>query len=232
LCTQAAYNNTSEIELEASDVYAVEEPSELLFPMGTKIAKQFDGADGKLDWFEGEVQRYDKQDELYWILYGDGDSEDMDASEVREAMDNFRVHLQPQEEAGSEAETTAVGSILLSASAVTDEATVLLTADEAVPAIAVPLADTDSVQSSDILSPSELAVAVQAMTAAVERLSSAATRIEATVQTQHARWFPQPRIQQQQQQQWQQQLQWQQQQHYLAYYQQQQWLNWQQWQRW
>jgi hypothetical protein len=64
------------------------------------------------------------------------------------------------------------------------------------------------------------------MTAAAERLSSAATRIEAAVQTQHVTQFPQ--------QQWQQQLQWhqwqqqQQQPLRLAYYQQRQLMYWQQ----
>src|SRR5688500_17972526 len=82
---QAAYNNTSEIELEGSDIGAVVEPSSSLFPVCTRVAKQCDGADGELVWFEGEVQRYDE--DLYWVLYSDGDSEDMDASEVRDAVD-------------------------------------------------------------------------------------------------------------------------------------------------
>jgi hypothetical protein len=107
---QAAYNNTSEIELECSGIGAVVEPSSSLFPVGTKVAKQFDGADGELVWFEGEVQRYDKQDDIYWILYGDGDSEDMDASEVRDAVGSYRVHVQPQEKAELEAESATAGS--------------------------------------------------------------------------------------------------------------------------
>jgi hypothetical protein len=39
---QAAYNNTSEIELEGSDIGTVEEPSLSLYPIGTKVAKQFE----------------------------------------------------------------------------------------------------------------------------------------------------------------------------------------------
>jgi hypothetical protein len=61
----AAYNNTSEIELEgttSSDVQTIESSS--LFPIGTKVAKQFDGTDGELVWFEGAVQRYDMQDDF------------------------------------------------------------------------------------------------------------------------------------------------------------------------
>eukprot|EP00953_Heterococcus_sp_UTEX-ZZ885_P002877 2080-Heterococcus_DN1.PRE.1 len=47
--TQAAYNNTS----EGSDTSTILlEPSSSLFPIGTKVAKQFDGADGELVWFQ------------------------------------------------------------------------------------------------------------------------------------------------------------------------------------
>jgi hypothetical protein len=53
MCTQAAYNNTSEIELEGSDIDTAVEPSSSLFSIGTKLAKQFNGADGELVWFEG-----------------------------------------------------------------------------------------------------------------------------------------------------------------------------------
>ena len=46
--TQAAYNNTSEIELEECDVTSTGEPQLSLFPIGTKIAKQFEGDDQQL----------------------------------------------------------------------------------------------------------------------------------------------------------------------------------------
>ena len=75
---QAANNNSSEIQLKDGVSRTVDEAASSLFPIGTKAAKQFDGVDGELVWFEGEVQRYDKQDDFYWMLYGDGDSEDMD----------------------------------------------------------------------------------------------------------------------------------------------------------
>jgi hypothetical protein len=75
--TQAAYNNTSEIELEESDVTSLVEPVMSLFPIGTKVAKQFEGDDQQLEWFEGAIERIDEDDKLYWVLYTDGDSEDM-----------------------------------------------------------------------------------------------------------------------------------------------------------
>ena len=212
-----------------SDIGTAVEPSSSLFSIGTKVAKQFDGADGELVWFEGEVQRYDKQDDLYWILYGDGDSEDMDASEVRDAVDSYRVH-RLQEEAESEAETATAGSTSLPTTVDTAVATSVKAVGDALPTTVLIAAD-----SSHSLAPPELAVAVQAMTAAAERLASAAARIEAAVQTQHATRLPQPQVQQQQWQQhrqWQQQLQWQQwqqqqqQQLRLAYYQQRQLMYW------
>jgi hypothetical protein len=42
---QAAYNNTSDIELEGSDMQTVEELALSLYLIGTKGTKQFDGAD-------------------------------------------------------------------------------------------------------------------------------------------------------------------------------------------
>jgi Lamin-B receptor of TUDOR domain len=91
---QAAYNNTSQIELENSDIQTVDEAAaSSLHPIGTKVAKQFDAAGGELVWFEGVVQRYDEEDGLYWVLYNDGDSEDLDETEFRDAVHNYRVHV-------------------------------------------------------------------------------------------------------------------------------------------
>jgi hypothetical protein len=163
------------------------------------------------------VQRYEKEDDLYWVLYSDGDSEDMDASEVRNAVDNYRVHLQPQEEIVAEAETATAGSIMLPTTVDTAVATSLKAVGDALPTAVSIAAD-----SSLSLAPSELAVAVQAMAAAAERLSSAAARIEAAVQTQHLTRFSHLHVQQQQQQQQQQQR------LRLAYYQQRQLMCWQQ----
>jgi hypothetical protein len=229
---QAAYNNTSEIELEGSDVRTVQEPSSSLYPIGTKIAKQFDGVNGELVWFGGVVQRFEEQEGLYWVLYSDGDSEDMDEFEVRDAVHDYKVHLQQQEDVAAEVESAAAGSMLLSNDVHADVhvATALKAADDAVPT-AVPIA----ADSSHTRAPSELAVAVQAMTAAAERLASAATRIETAVQQpQHAQQFQHGHLCQQQWQhlQWQQQQQQQflqqQQQVLHVCYQQQQLMYWQQ----
>ena len=171
---QAAYNNNSEVELEAGDVCTAEEPAPSLYAIGTKVAKQFDGAAGELVWFEGVVQRYDDDDNLYWVLYSDGDSEDMTQCEVRDAVHDYKVHMQQQEEPVAEVVTTA-------ATVCTDEATVPVPANKGVPAAAVAVADTNSVQSLGTLDASEIAVAMKAMTAAVEQLTSAAARIEAAV---------------------------------------------------
>jgi Lamin-B receptor of TUDOR domain len=246
MCTQAAYNNISEIELEDSEFRTVEEAASSLYTIGTKVAKQFHDAAGELVWYEGVVQRYDEEDDLWWVLYNDGDSEDMNESEVRDAVHDYRLHVQQQEEAVAEVESTAVGSDLMSPGVDTDEATVLITADEAVPAVDVLVANTNSVQSSGMLDASEIAVAMRAMTAAAEQLTSAAVRIELAVQQQQSQQqqqqqqLPLPPPQQQQEQQlppWHLHNSWhhlvlQQQQQQQVYYQQQQMLTWQQWQRW
>jgi hypothetical protein len=158
---QAAYNNASEIEL-AGDVPETQTSNTLLYPIGTKIAKQFDGADGELVWFEGVVQRYDEEDDLYWILYSDGDSEDVHESEVQAAVLDHRMHMSQPAQAELEKDISTVG-------AATDEATVPVTTDEAVLAAAVLVANSNSVQSSSTLDASEIAVAMRAMTAAAER---------------------------------------------------------------
>lgn len=80
--TQAAYNNTSEMELEECDVTSTGELEMSLFPVGTKVAKQFEDNYQQLVWFEGAVQRFDEDDNLSWKLYTDGDSEDMEEAEV------------------------------------------------------------------------------------------------------------------------------------------------------
>jgi hypothetical protein len=224
--TQAAYNNTSEIELEDTDILITLTSDLSLNPVGTKVAKQFDGADGELVWFEGVVQRFDEG--LYWVLYSDGDLEDMDTDEVRDAVQNCKLHLQP-EEVVAEVECDAANSSPPDTSADIDDAMLVVVNDPA-PAVV------DSAPSSASGSSSELAVAMQAMTAAAEQLAAAATRIEAAVHTQRVQQ-PQQQLQHQQQmlisqpwlpQQYWQQVMLQQQQQRLAYYQQQQMLYWQQ----
>jgi hypothetical protein len=231
--TQAAYNNTSEIELEECDVTSTGEPEMSLFPVGTKVAKQFEGDDQQLVWFEGAVQRIDEDDKLYWVLYTDGDSEDMDEAEVRDAVHNYRVHLQKDASAEAEIESVTIAPLITSVDVdVTD--TALLVLDDASTAAHTLVAD--SVHPSSGPVSSELAVAMQAMTAAAERLASESTRIEAAVQTQRCE-----RSQQLQQvmsvlPNWQMHYYWQhvrfqqqqQQQQRLVYYQHQQLLYWQQ----
>jgi molybdopterin synthase catalytic subunit len=45
-----------------------------LYAIGNKVAKQFEGDNGALVWFEGIVKKFDKESDLYWIVYSDGDS--------------------------------------------------------------------------------------------------------------------------------------------------------------
>jgi hypothetical protein len=227
--TQAAYNNTSEIELEESDVTSTGEPGMSLFPVGTKIAKQFEGDDQQLKWFEGAIERFDEDDNLYWVLYTDGDSEDMDEAEVRDAVHNYTVHLQQNEVtfgAADEAVSTAPSIPSVDVN-MTD--TTRLSVDNA-----APVGDTGATQSPSSPDSSELAVAMQAMTAAAERLASAATRIEAAVQQQHVARPQQPQQMMSALPNWQMLYHWQhvrlqqQQQQRLVYYQHQQLLYWQQ----
>jgi hypothetical protein len=200
-----------------------------LFPVGTKVAKQFEGDDQQLEWFEGAIQRFDEDDKLYWVLYTDGDSEDMDEAEVRDAVHNYRVHLQQNEVAFGAADE-AVSSAPLTPSVDVDmTGTTLLAVDSA-----APVGDTGASQSPSSPDPSELAAAMQAMTAAAERLASAAARIEAAVQTQRCEQSQQPQQMMSGWPNWQMHRYWQhvmlrqQQQQQLVYYQHQQLLYWQQ----
>jgi hypothetical protein len=214
--TQAAYNNTSEIELESGDVPVPGESELSLFPVGTKVAKQFEDSDQQLVWFEGAMKRIDEGDKLYWVLYTDGDSEDMDEAEVRDAVHNYRVHLQQNEATVNAADEAVSSAPSITSVDVEMTDTTRLTLNNA-----AHVADTGASQSPSNPDPSELAAAMQAMTAAAERLASAATRIEAAVQQQRREQSQQPqqvisvlpnwqlhdywqhvRLQQQQQQQW------------------------------
>jgi hypothetical protein len=180
---------------EGSDVRTVQEPSSSLYPIGTKVAKQFDGANGELVWFDGVVQRFEEEEGLYWVLYSEGDSEDMHESEARDGVHDHKKRVQQHEEAVAGVESAAAGSMLLSNDVHADVhvATVLKAVDDA-PPTAVPMA----ADSSHTRAQSELAVAVQATTAAAEGLASETTRREAAVQQQHATQLSQPQVQQQQ----------------------------------
>jgi hypothetical protein len=157
-----------------------------LFPVGTKVAKQFEGDDQQLEWFEGAIERIDEDDKLYWVLYTDGDSEDMNEAEVRDAVHNYTVHLQQDEVTfGADEAVSSAPSI---PSVDVDMAdTTLLAVDST-----APVGDTGTSQSPSSPHPSELAAAMQAMTAAAERLASAAARIEAAVQSQRCEQSQQP----------------------------------------
>jgi hypothetical protein len=209
-----------------------------LFPIGTTVAKQFDGDDEQLVWFEGVGQRFDEGEDLCWVLYSDGDSEEMEESEVREevwfegvvqrfdegeglywvlcsdgdseemqeseasdAVQNYRVHVQQQEEIIAEAETAATGSNVLRNGVDADVVAVPAAKDDALLTAEALVANV--VQSSSNVDASETAVAIRAMTAAAERLASAATRIEAVVAVPIQQLYLQWRhnVQQQQQQQ-------------------------------
>jgi hypothetical protein len=54
-------------------------------------------------------KRFDEAESLYWVLYNDGDSEDMNEAEVREAVHDYKVYVQQQV---AEPETAAVESEL------------------------------------------------------------------------------------------------------------------------
>jgi hypothetical protein len=64
LRVQARYSNTSEIELKDVDVIPTDVTDLPLYPMGTKVAKQSEIADQKLEWFGGEGRRYDTDGNL------------------------------------------------------------------------------------------------------------------------------------------------------------------------
>jgi hypothetical protein len=224
LCTQAAYNNTAEFELEDDDVHSTVESRLSLFPIGTQVAKQFESDDQQLVWFEGTIQRFDEDDSLYWVLYTDGDSEDMEEAEVRDAVHNYRVHLQQDDV--TVGITTSIAPPVTSVDVDMPD-TSRLAVDSAASVRDTGAGSTSLFPSSP--DSSELAVAIQAMTAAAERLASAATRIEAAVQQQHVARPQQPQQIMSVLPHWQMHYYWQhvrlqqqQQQQRLVYYQQQQ----------
>jgi hypothetical protein len=189
---QAAYNNLSESDLQSNDIGTVDEAASSLYPIGTKVAKQFDGVDGELVWFEGVVQRYIEEDDLYWMLYIDGDAEDMNEPEVRDAVHDYRVHLQ-HDVVVAEAQIDTCDSILPNISVDVNDMPPSLDIGDQVSDTALKVADSMVLPSSGSSS-SDIVVAMQAMTAAAERLTTASARIEAAAQTQHIQ-HPQPQQQ-------------------------------------
>jgi hypothetical protein len=192
---QAAYNNTSEVELDMDSIdgSSSSSTSELCqFPVGTKVAKKFDGI-----WYGGAVRRYDADDDLYWVLYRDGDSEDMDCDEVQQAVQDYKQHMLTDEgmsDTSTESASAVPPSVIppsarVASSSAVAEATVMV----------------NSVANSYALPP-EMTAALQALTAAAERLATVADAGQSTAVT---------TAQLQQQESWQQQCMrmWQQQQH-------------------
>jgi hypothetical protein len=101
----AAYNNSSEVELNECDRFTggVTNPDWLgAYPYDTKVAKLFDGV-----WCEGVVKRYDAEEDFYWILYTDGDSEEFDAEEVRQGLEDHKLHMQAAAAESSDEGTAA-----------------------------------------------------------------------------------------------------------------------------
>eukprot|EP00953_Heterococcus_sp_UTEX-ZZ885_P018437 10298-Heterococcus_DN1.PRE.1 len=156
----------------------------------------------------------------------------MDEAEVRDAVHNYRVHLQKNEVTFDAADEAVRSAPSITSVDVEMTDTTRLTIDNA-----ASVGDTGTSQLPRSPHPSELAAAMQAMTAAAERLASAAARIEAAVQSQRREQSQQPQqvisvlpnwqthdswqhvmFQQQQQQQ----------QQHIVYYQHQQVLYWQQ----
>jgi hypothetical protein len=63
------------------------------WPVGTKIAKQFYDKDGTAKWFDGIMRKYINDGDLYWILYSDGDMEDLNAAEMQQAVEDYKTHF-------------------------------------------------------------------------------------------------------------------------------------------
>jgi hypothetical protein len=51
------------------------------YPFGTKVAKFFHGTR-----YEGELLGYDAKEDYFWILYSDGDSNELDYAEMYQAV--------------------------------------------------------------------------------------------------------------------------------------------------
>ena len=178
---EVAYNNNSEIELEDSNTATAGELASSLYPIGIRVAQKFDGYEGELVWFEGVVERFDEEEGLYRVLYSDSASEGMEESEVSDAVQNHRVHVRQQEEISAAAETAATGSNSLHNGVDSDIVATPAAKDGALSIADALVANFE--QSLSNLDASEITAAMRAMTAAAEGLASAATRIEAAVQT-------------------------------------------------
>ena len=69
-------------------------PTNGIFPLGTVIRRLFKKAgDSHRTWFEGMITAYDSDHELYMVLYTDGDSEEMNHSDIVKHRKQAYQHL-------------------------------------------------------------------------------------------------------------------------------------------
>ena len=59
-----------------------------MHPIGTIVRQKF-----VLHYFEGEVTSYDPKEGFYWVVYLDGDQEDMDNNEVTKYKKSIQTHV-------------------------------------------------------------------------------------------------------------------------------------------
>jgi hypothetical protein len=169
-CVQAAYNNSSEVDLDNHNT-EVEVPAPLgEFSNHTKVAKLFDDV-----WFEGTVRKYDAHDDLYWVLYSDGDSEELDPTEVRQAKQDYKEYMQP-------------------VAAVNSDAVDRDNSTESTVALVAQVVDTAT---AGCTLPSEMATLIASLAAAADRLAAAADHL--TVQSSQSHQHQQQQLHLQQQ---------------------------------
>ena len=72
--------------------------------IGMKVAQNF----GKRGVYTGEISAYSVDDDLYTVLYTDGDAEDYDEAEYLAAVHLFRVNKRNKEEAEDSANLSSV----------------------------------------------------------------------------------------------------------------------------
>ena len=63
----------------------------MIFPPGTQVRKHFPNH----GWFEGKVTKYDQLENLYHIVYKDGDTEQLTHKEVNDAAPSKSVKVFP-----------------------------------------------------------------------------------------------------------------------------------------
>jgi aldehyde:ferredoxin oxidoreductase len=167
-CMQAAYNNSSEVELDDSLNEEVSDQATQLgeHSSGTKVAIKFDD-----DWWQGEIVRYDSQKDLYCVLYSDGIFEDLDAIETRQGIQDHKEHMQP----AVAPDVDAAGRDAAVSDSETAGSTVAVTTQAASSVTTSSQACTSATTSYTL--PAEMVIAMTALTAAAERLTTAADRI-------------------------------------------------------